>query len=92
MSKIAKEDMTTLFPASESKTVAAGAEKESQIAEVAFAINSAANCGQTCVTFNTKLRDDVKQELLDKGYKITQSVAVEKSRFDLPIIISWKEA
>ena len=92
MSKIPKENMTTLYSASESRNVSATSIKDTQIAEVAYAINNAANCGETCVTFNSNLMDEVKQELIDKGYTLTQVINDSyQDRLHIPMYISWKE-
>lgn len=86
MGLVDKNDMTTLYPASSSKSTAESAEDDIQLKAVAYAINSAANTGQMKVTFQEHLREAVKIQLKSKGYEVKPSgIAVKDSSY----IISW---
>lgn len=82
-----RDDMTTLHQASECKTTAEEAPDVQQKNAVAFAINSAANCGELTVEFSQPLRPNVQAEVESKGYTVTPRGGAYS---DHPIIISWK--
>lgn len=88
MALVDKDDMTTLFPASSSKTTAQSAEDDIQLKAVAFAINSAANTGQLRVIFQEEIRPNVKTQLENKGYKLDPVPGTAKA--DSQTVISWK--
>lgn len=85
MAKVDKDHMTTLRTAAESKTTADTALDDTQVEAVAYAINSAANCGEYKVTFQEVLRENVKTQLDGKGYDLKTA-----SQLDRGTIISWK--
>ena len=88
MALVDKDDMTTLFPASDSKATAQSAEDDIQLKAVAFAINSAANTGQLRVIFQEEIRPNVKTQLENNGYKLDPVPGTAKA--DSQTVISWK--
>ena len=87
MARIAKDDMTTLRTATESKTTAETALYDVQLQAVAYQINNAANCGELRVIFQEILRDDVREELESKGYELKDAGIADAER---GTVISWK--
>lgn len=81
-------DLTTLVSAANAKKAAKDAPIKQQMCAVAYAINTAANCGQLTVYFNQPLLAKVKSDLESKGYKITQ---VGKADREEVTMISWTE-
>ena len=69
MSLIPQDELTTLKNASEVYAVSEDAELEQETNAVAYAINSAANNGNTSVLINHKLSDALAATLKEKGYK-----------------------
>lgn len=88
MALVDKDDMTTLFPASDSKATAQSAEDDIQLKAVAFAINSAANTGQLRVIFQEEIRPNVKTQLKSNGYELDSVPGTAKA--DGQTVISWK--
>ncbi len=86
MSLVEKDEMTTLFSASESNANAKTAEDAIQLKAVAYAINSAANTGLFRVVFQEILRPAVKAELENKGYSI---VPIGVADPDKHTLIEW---
>ena len=89
MALIPMDELQTLKAASAVKSVAETAEVDQQKQEIAYLINTAANCGQLDVAYNGKLIPEVKTELETKGYSITYDVA--KMNPEDIAHISWKE-
>ena len=85
MARVDKDHMTTLYPASDSKTTATTALDDIQLEAVAYAINNAANCGQLNVLFQEPLRDNTISELTSKNYEMQAAGGTERGT-----IISWK--
>ena len=81
--------MTTLRPASDSRATAQTAEQDIQLKALAYAINNAANCGQTNVIFQEKILDVNIDELKSKGYKIRQDRFVSST--ERSTLIEWSE-
>lgn len=90
MSRIAPEDLTTLQTASAVKTVADSAESELEEMSVAHAINEAANCGQTEVTYGRSISSTLQTKLTGKGYVLSSPVPIAKNGDE--VIISWADA
>lgn len=88
MALVDKDEMTTLRTAAESRDTAESAAKDIQLKSVAFAINSAANTGETRTVFQGELLTEVKAELESKGYTVSPYNSVEITRSS---VISWKE-
>ena len=87
MALVDKDHMTELRPASDSRATAQDAEKDIQLMAVAYAINNAANTGETRTIFQGVLLDDVRTQLESKGYTVTNfGPAHPENR----IIISWE--
>ena len=89
MAQVDKDHMTELRSASDSLATAQDAEKDVQLKAVAFAINSAANTGETQAVFQGVLLPEVKSELESKGYKVGNYNSVDTTR---SCLISWKNA
>ena len=70
MALIAQKDMTTLYSASEVKTVAASAVDDINIARIAAKINEAANTGETKIHWIGKIENNVLDTLKSKGYNV----------------------
>lgn len=90
MSLIPQEDLKTLQSASAVKAVAETAKYEQDIQAVAFAINSAANTGETSVTITMKLSKEVRDELEQDGYTLTNFKY--NANPEDQTIISWEAA
>ena len=90
MSRIAPEDMTTLIPASQAKTVASTAVTDLEEMSVAHAINNAANCGETQVTYAKPISASLVTKLEGQGYTISTPYPIAREG-DVSII-SWKDA
>lgn len=84
MGKVPKDEMIVLHTAAESKSTATNAEDDTQLQAVAYAINSAANCGQLSVIFQEELRPNVESQVTGKGYTIKSA-----SQLDRGVVISW---
>ncbi len=89
MALVDKNDMTTLRPASDSKATAETAEQDIQLKALAYAINNAANCGQTNVIFQERILDANIAELKSKGYTIRQDRFVSST--ERSTLIEWSE-
>lgn len=87
MALVEKDEMTILRSAADSKSTAATAGDDIQLKAVAYAINSAANCGQLSVVFQEELRSNVTSELESKGYELRKEGVTPIERSTL---ISWK--
>lgn len=87
MALVEKDEMTTLRSASDSKTTAQSALDDIQLKAVAYAINSAANCGELRVVFQEVLRQTVKDALISNGYTVEAAGIADKER---GTIINWK--
>lgn len=87
MSLIPQDELTTLRPASEVKTVSETAEYEQEKLAVAHIINSAANTGETCAIVNHRLSDALITELKNNGY--TLSYTVSRVNITDEVVISW---
>jgi hypothetical protein len=79
MTRIAPENMTTLIPASDAKTVAETAAKDLEEMQVAHLINEAANCGQTSVVYARPISAVLKTKLTGLGYTFTTPTPIAKS-------------
>lgn len=90
MALIPQDDLTTLQAASAVKTVAASAVYEQDIRAIAYAINSAANTGETRVVITMRLSDQVKSELKNNGYTLT-TVDTNANPAN-QTIVSWESA
>lgn len=88
MALVEKDDMTTLRPASDSRSTAQTAEKDIQIKAIAFAINSAANTGEMRAIYQGTLLEEVIAEVKGKGYTVEDCGI---ATLDRKYVISWKE-
>ena len=88
MALVEKDEMTTLRTAAQSRETAEGAEKDIQLKAVAYAINQAANTGETRVVFQNVLLDEVEAELLSHGYAISYNF--NETYPQKQPVISWK--
>lgn len=79
--KIPVEELTTLRPASELKEVANTAVEETEKASIAYALNSAANCGQHEKAVNGPISDKLMEELKQQGYEIIDNSHAVKSGY-----------
>jgi len=70
---IPSDEMTTLKPASEVKTIADEAEEILEQQSVAYLINEAANTGSHMVVWSKSISDELKQVLEGQGYKVIKS-------------------
>ena len=80
------DEMTTLHTAAECREVAELADVNRQVMAVAYAINNAANCGETRVEFVEPLLPAVSSELESNGYVMQRAGGAYE---DKPTIISW---
>ena len=64
-------DLGKLKSAKELKKVASSAEVELQLSKVAYALNTAANSGETCVTVCEELLPEVIKKLEAEQYSIS---------------------
>ena len=87
MALVEHDKMTTLYDASQSAATAATALDDIQLKAVAFAINSAANSGETSTTFSEDLRQATLDALKAKNYTIQNIGKADPSKLKL---ISWK--
>ena len=90
MSRILPEDMTTLITASMAKSFAYPALEELEEISVAYAINSAANCGEYTTTYAKPISSTLRAKLEGMGYVITPPAPL--ARNGEVSIISWKSA
>ena len=90
MSRIAPEDMTTLFSASDSKSTASSAALDLERMQIAHCINEAANCGEYSATYARPISSEMLQELEDENYEVTSPAPIAKPG-DVSII-SWANA
>lgn len=88
MSRIAPEDMTTLITEASANTIASTALAELEEMSVAYAINSAANCGEYTTTYAKPISDTLRTKLEGLGYVITSPAPL--ARDGEVSIISWK--
>ena len=89
MAQVDKDHMTELRSASDSLATAQSAEKDIQLKAVAFAINSAANTGETRTVFQGVMLEEIKQELESNGYVVQNYNSVDPNKSSM---ISWKNA
>ena len=83
MALIAQKDMTTLYSASEVRTVADSAVDDINLSRIAAKINEAANTGETKIHWMDKIEKTVLETLKSKGYTV--------EKYDLGYYrISWK--
>jgi len=75
MALIPMDELQTLKAAADVKTVADTAEADQQEKEIAYLINTAANCGQYDVAYNGKILETILTKLESDGYTITYDVA-----------------
>lgn len=87
MALIPMEDLQTLQSAATVKATAQTAEADQQEKSIAYTINTAANCGQTEVTYNGRLLETVKTNLENEGYTLTYDIAKMNDQ-DI-VHISW---
>lgn len=87
MSLIPQDEMRTLKAASAVKAVATTAIVDQQRGAVAYAINNAANTGETSVVINSKLDETLITELEGQGYTLTYDFAKAKPSDE--VVISW---
>ena len=87
MALVERDKMTTLLDASQAKAVASTALDEIQLKAVAYAINSAANSGETCVEFKEAMREATLDALKAKQYTVKDIGKAKPSDIKL---ISWK--
>lgn len=90
MSRIAPEDMTTLYSASASKSTASSAVLELERMQIAHCINEAANCGEYSATYARPISATMLQELTAEGYEVSSPAPIAKPG-DVSII-SWANA
>lgn len=90
MSRIAPEDMTTLYSASSSKSTASSAVLDLERMQIAHCINEAANCGEYSATYARPISAEMLQELEDEKYEVTSPAPIAKPG-DVSII-SWANA
>ena len=86
MSRVDRDQMTTLRPAADAYQTSLTAEDEIQLEAVAYAINNASNTGEVRVVFQTPLRPNVESQLKSNGYTIRLIGIAELERQTL---ISW---
>lgn len=67
---IGKSDMNVLISADELIEVAKSAPYDQQISQIAYLLNTNANCGDTWITWTGELLDDVKDKLESLGYNV----------------------
>lgn len=87
MSLVDKDEMTTLRSASESYETSQTATDEVQMKAIAYAINMAANTGETRVEFQEFISETNWARLEDKGYSVKYIPGEAKEK---NTIISWK--
>lgn len=90
MSRIAPEDMTTLFSAADSKSTASSAALDLERMQIAHCINEAANCGEYSATYARPISAEMLQELEDEHYEVSSPAPIAKPG-DVSII-SWANA
>ena len=89
MALVDKDEMTTLRTAAESKATAETAEKDIQLKAIAYAINNAANCGQSNVIFQERIMDENIEELEGKGYTVRRDRLVSST--ERSTLIDWSK-
>lgn len=90
MSRIAPENMTTLYSAADSKAVANTAVEDLERMQIAHCINEAANTGGYEAYYNKQISVTLLAELEANNYTIIQPSPIAKPG-DVSII-SWKDA
>ena len=80
--------LNELVSASSAKSTSDSAVDDINLQQVAYAINSAANTGQTEVVVMTPLTDNTLTQLEANGY----TVVYKKSGAELTTVISWGNA
>lgn len=88
MALIPMDELQTLKNASDVKSTASSADVDQQKKEIAYLINTAANCGQYDVAYNGKILESVLTTLESLGYEVTYDVA--KMNPEDIAHISWK--
>lgn len=87
MSLIPREELTTLKPASDVRSVADSAYEIHEEMSVAHDINTAANSGEKSVAIVRKLSENLSAKLKAQGYTITD--ASENYPEPYCYVISW---
>ena len=87
MSLIPQDELTILKAASAVKTVADTAVFEQEQKDIAYAINTAANTGNTEVLVHRILSDQMKTILTQQGYTLSYNDLVANP--DALVTISW---
>lgn len=90
MSRIAPENMTTLYSAADSKAVADTAVEDLERMQIAHCINEAANTGGYEAYYSREISATLLAELEQNNYKVIQPNPIAKPG-DVSII-SWKDA
>lgn len=88
MALIPRDKLTELVTAEQAKSTAESAAADIQLQAVAYAINCAANTGETRTEFKETMLPETKSALEAKGYKVQfigQAVATAIA------LISWSE-
>lgn len=89
MSLITIENMHTLLPAQEAKSISDTAIVDQQIAGVAYAINTAANSGETeCLWSSGELLPDTIEQLESQDYTVKECKGPVSKQY----IISFENA
>lgn len=88
---ISKENMTTLISSQEAREVSDIAISELEEMSVAYAINSAANTGETKCEWNHYMSKDLRDKLNTLGYKISLKLAPDNVPIPNFYIIEWNE-
>ena len=67
---VPREDMNKLQSAADLKSIAESAEVDAQVASIAYALNSAANTGETSVVWIGRMLAGTKTQVEAKGYTV----------------------
>lgn len=85
MALIEQGKLDKLLPASEAKAVAESAIDATNLAQVAYAINTAANTGETEAVIMSLMTPNTISELESNGYKIMYKKTAAQST----VVVSW---
>lgn len=85
MALIERDKLNQLIPASEAKAVSETALDAINLAQVAYAINTAANTGETQTVVMTQMTDNTKEQLNAKGYKVNYKLTGAQPT----LVVSW---
>lgn len=85
MALIERDKLNVLISAQEAKTIAEGALDDINLQQVAYAINTAANTGETEAIILTRMTAKTKEELEAKGYR----VQIKVTGAEPTVVVSW---